>query len=98
MIPAVSSSKVWEEVTSCRACMVVVRGLVLALAAWYVDNPARGTPIKFTRSLAAKDMAKANVPINTISLRMLIRENHMSNCKITAQTRKMKNNISQALA
>ena len=47
--------------------------LPLAMKSWYESRPASGTPMKFTRSLPAKAMARANVPISTTSLNTLTR-------------------------
>ena len=47
--------------------------LPLATKSWYESRPASGTPMKFTRSLPAKAMARANVPMSTTSLNTLTR-------------------------
>ena len=37
------------------------------MKSWYDEKPAKGTPIKFTKSLPAKAVARANVPHSTMT-------------------------------
>ena len=43
------------------------------------SNPARGTPRKFTRSLPAKAMAKAKVPMSTVNFKIFSLVNSTKN-------------------
>jgi hypothetical protein len=46
--------------------------LPLAVKSMKDEKPARGTPMKFTRSLPAKARARAKVPMSTTTLKTLI--------------------------
>ena len=59
-----------------------------AMKALKDSKPARGTPIKFTRSLPAKAMASANVPTRTVIFSTLTLVKRVSNWKITVQPAK----------
>ena len=80
--PAVSKRKVFVCIFCCKASMVIFIGSELAAAILYASMPARGTPIKFTRSFAAKAMAREKVPARTIGFNMLIRVKSVRNWKI----------------
>ena len=62
----------------------------LAANALYASSPARGTPMKFTRSFPAKAMAKANVPTKTINFRIFILTSQFSTCNKIVQPIKLK--------
>ena len=52
--------------------IVTVKGLAVPEAKPYAVIPAKGTPMKFTRSLPANAIARAKVPVSTIGLSTLI--------------------------
>jgi len=79
------------------ASMVIDNGASDAVAAWNAWYPAIGTPIKLTRSLAEKAIARAKVPISTIGLKILIFKNN-SSCKITTEAMNIMGKITKALA
>ena len=72
MPPAMSSNVVWDCTFLLSATMVMFSGSLEAAAVWYAFNPAKGTPIKFTKSFAAKAMASAKVPTSTTGFRIFI--------------------------
>ena len=75
--------------------MSTVKGFPESEANWNALIPAKGTPMKFTRSLAAKAIANAKVPISTMGLRMLSFVKIESNWKIKPKNRKFRKSIVQ---
>ena len=66
-----------------------VNGLESCTAISYEFIPAKGTPIKFTRSLPANARANAKVPIKTIGFNMLILVKSISDWITTNQRAKL---------
>ena len=57
------------------------------------SKPAKGTPIKLTKSLPAKAIASANVPTNTTNLGISSLNNCVKICKIINHPIKLIDNI-----
>ena len=70
--PAIMRNILGVSADSLSECMMNVSGLPLPLAvkSRYELTPASGTPMKFTKSLPANAIARANVPRSTIILNM----------------------------
>ena len=73
--PAISNIKVLACDFPVRATIEKLSGFApgSAMNDWNAFNPAKGTPIKLTRSFPANAIARANVPTNTIILRIFKR-------------------------
>ena len=72
IIPAINKNNVFDLTGSFKASIVCERNPEPEAATLKELNPARGTPIKFTRSFAAKAIASANVPVRTITFNIFI--------------------------